>query len=81
MKNQLHVTHKLPVLFITSLLLSCSPTTPPENGTQKEVQIQWTSHGIPHIKSDTWEGIGYGFAHAVATNTICVLAREFVTVR
>ena len=81
MKNQLHVTHKLPILFITSLLLSCSPTTPPENGTQKEVQIQWTSHGIPHIKSDTWEGIGYGFAHAVATNTICVLAREFVTVR
>ena len=81
MKNQHHVTHKLPILFFTSLLLSCSPTTPTEDGTQKEVEIQWTSHGIPHIKADTWEGIGYGFAHAVATNTICVLAREFVTVR
>ena len=49
----------------------------PEN----EVQIRWTTHGIPHIKADSWEGLGYGFAHAIATNTICVLAREFVTVR
>lgn len=47
----------------------------------KEVQIRWTEHGIPHIKADDWEGLGYGFAHAIATNTICVLAREFVTVR
>ncbi|MBT4254534.1 MAG: hypothetical protein HOD87_00580, partial [Gammaproteobacteria bacterium] len=46
-----------------------------------EVQIRWTSHGIPHIQADNWEGLGYGFAHAIATNTICVLAREFVTVR
>lgn len=47
----------------------------------KEVQIRWTTYGIPHIKADDWEGLGYGFAHAIATNTICVLAREFVTVR
>jgi len=47
----------------------------------REVQIRWTTHGIPHIKADDWEGLGYGFAHAIATNTICVLAREFVTVR
>jgi len=46
-----------------------------------EVSIRWTNHGIPHIKADDWEGLGYGFAHAIATNTICVLAREFVTVR
>ena len=46
-----------------------------------EVQIRWPSHGIPHIQADNWEGLGYGFAHAIATNTICVLAREFVTVR
>ncbi|MBL4572789.1 MAG: penicillin acylase family protein [Gammaproteobacteria bacterium] len=46
-----------------------------------EVQIRWTTHGIPHIKADNWEGLGYGFAHAIATNTICVLAREFITVR
>ena len=47
----------------------------------KEVQIRWTDYGIPHIKANSWEGLGYGFAHAFASNTICVLAREFVTVR
>ena len=46
-----------------------------------EVQIRWTDYGIPHIKANSWEGLGYGFAHAFASNTICVLAREFVTVR
>ena len=48
---------------------------------RNEVQLRWTEHGIPHIKANSWEGLGYGFAHAIAANTICVLAREFVTVR
>ena len=52
-----------------------------EAETLKEVQIRWTTHGIPHIKANDWEGLGYGFAHGIATNTICTLAREFVTVR
>lgn len=47
----------------------------------KEVGIRWTSHGIPHIKADSWEGLGFGFAHAAATNTVCVLAREIIVVR
>ena len=52
-----------------------------ESVPQNEVQLRWTEHGIPHIKANSWEGLGYGFAHAIASNTICVLAREFVTVR
>ncbi|MFT6092929.1 MAG: acyl-homoserine-lactone acylase, partial [Pseudohongiellaceae bacterium] len=48
---------------------------------QEEVSLRWTSHGIPHVKANSWEGLGYGFAHAVATNTVCVLAKELITVR
>ena len=48
---------------------------------QDTVQIRWTDYGIPHVRANSWEGLGYGFAHAFATNTICVLAREFITVR
>ena len=48
---------------------------------QDTVQIRWTEYGIPHVRANSWEGLGYGFAHAFATNTICVLAREFITVR
>lgn len=81
MQNRHFLTLSLSMLITASFFFSCSPTPPNEVGTDNEVEIQWTSHGIPHIQADTWEGIGYGFAHAVATNTICVLAREFVTVR
>jgi acyl-homoserine-lactone acylase len=77
-------------IFLSLFLANCSPsekfsepnpqTLLPVNQ-DKEVNIRWTSHGIPHIKSDSWEGLGFGFANAIATNAICVLAREFVTVR
>ena len=68
---------------------SRSNSTPAEPATftsaesilHNEVQLRWTEHGIPHIKANSWEGLGYGFAYAFASNTICVLAREFVTVR
>ena len=55
--------------------------TASHNEPRNEVQLRWTEHGIPHVKANSWEGLGYGFAHAIAANTICVLAREFVTVR
>jgi len=86
---------KLLPLSIAALITACSPESTGGDAesapgavevltateTASEVQIRWTTHGIPHIKADDWEGLGYGFAHAIATNTICVLAREFVTVR
>ena len=42
------------------------------NDPSNEVQVRWTAYGIPHVKADSWKGLGYGFAHAVASNTICV---------
>ena len=68
---------------------SRSNSTPAEPATftsaesilHNEVQLRWTEHGIPHIKANSWEGLGYGFAYAFASNTICVLAREVVTGR
>lgn len=61
--------------------LAAKLETAAEVAPANEVQLRWTEHGIPHIKANSWEGLGYGFAHAIASNTICVLAREFVTVR
>lgn len=46
----------------------------------EEVQLRWTSHGIPHVKASSWRGLGFGLAHGVAANTVCVLAKELVTV-
>ena len=46
---------------------------------QYEVDIRWTSYGIPHVKADDWSSLGYGFAYATATDGICVFAKEIIS--
>ena len=45
-----------------------------------DVDIRWTSYGIPHVKANDWESLGYGYAYATATDGVCVIARDVVTV-
>lgn len=45
-----------------------------------EATIVRTTYGIPHVSSESWEGIGYGVAYAYAQDNLCLLAEEFVTV-
>ncbi|MGK0375433.1 MAG: acyl-homoserine-lactone acylase [Arenicella sp.] len=45
-----------------------------------DVDIRWTSYGIPHVKADDWASLGYGYAYATATDGVCVIARDIVTV-
>ena len=59
-------------LLLAAILLGCTADT--EN--LYEVDIRWTSYGIPHVKADDWGSLGYGFAYATATDGICVFARE-----
>jgi acyl-homoserine-lactone acylase len=65
-----------------ALLSACSEEPVTQTAVDSRgVEIRWTSYGIPHIKAENWEGLGFGLASAVATNTVCVLARELITVR
>src|SRR4051812_37472589 len=43
--------------------------------------IRWASHGIPHIKADSWADLGYGYGYALASLDICPVADQYVTVR
>ena len=68
-------------LACVTLLSACasapeSDTTPADFKTQ----IRWTSYGIPHVKADDWAGMGYGFAYATATDGVCVVAHDVMTV-
>jgi acyl-homoserine-lactone acylase len=45
-----------------------------------EATITRTTYGIPHIKADSWQGVGYGVAYAYAQDNLCLLAEEFATV-
>ena len=73
---------KIIVTLASAILLSACVSTP-EPDTAKpgfKTQIRWTSYGIPHVKADDWAGLGYGFAYATATDGICVVAHDVMTV-
>ena len=46
-----------------------------------DATIRWTAYGVPHITAGDMGSLGYGFAYAVARDTICTFAREVLTVR
>ena len=79
---------KLAVSLGLSALVACAPdqnvsnddASTLSNAMKESVDVRWTEHGIPHITAQTWEGLGFGFAHSVAQNGVCVLAKELITV-
>ncbi|MGL4314749.1 MAG: penicillin acylase family protein [Sphingomonas sp.] len=42
--------------------------------------ITRTKFGIPHIRSTSWGGLGFGVGYAYAQDNLCLLAEEFATV-
>jgi acyl-homoserine-lactone acylase len=45
-----------------------------------DATITRTEFNIPHIESETWQGLGYGVAYAYAQDNFCLLAEELATV-
>ena len=63
---------QLALLMALAMLIGCSS----EAGDRYNVDIRWTSFGIPHVKANDWGSLGYGFAYATATDGVCVFAAE-----
>ncbi|MEM7360315.1 MAG: penicillin acylase family protein [Pseudomonadota bacterium] len=81
MKSTSHIRLILPVMLLISLVgCNTQPLTQSADDSQIDVNIRWTSYGIPHVKADDWTSLGYGFAYATATDGVCVMARDIVTV-
>lgn len=64
------------LLLLISLGAACSQSS---QDARYSVDIRWTSYGIPHVLADDWGSLGYGYAYAVATDGVCVFAREIAT--
>ncbi|WP_255406990.1 penicillin acylase family protein [Rhodoferax sp. OV413] len=45
------------------------------------IEIRRTGDGIPHVRANTWHGLGIGYGQAQAEDTLCTLADAFVTYR
>jgi acyl-homoserine-lactone acylase len=73
------LVHRLACLPALICLLSCSSDHSAAESTAiagYDTEIRWTSYGIPHVKANNWESLGYGFAYATATDAVCVIARD-----
>jgi acyl-homoserine lactone acylase PvdQ len=54
--------------------------TDPPSTAGLHATIRRTTHGIPHILSSNFAGLGYGYGYAFAQDNLCVLAETYVTV-
>jgi acyl-homoserine-lactone acylase len=72
-------------------LLSCASERAPVSalastplqlqGGQVKVAIRRTALGVPHIKADDWQSLGYGYGYVQAQDNLCTLADSFLTYR
>lgn len=46
-----------------------------------EAELRWTTHGVAHIRSSTWRGLGFGQAWAIAGDHLPTIADQIVKVR
>lgn len=71
---------RLLVLAAAALPVACTQNKTSQDSARYQAELRWTSYGIPHVKADDWGSLGYGFAYAAATNSICVFARDVAMV-
>ena len=43
------------------------------------VAIEWTGHGIPHVRAQSFRGLGYGYGYSVASLDVCGLTAAIKT--
>jgi acyl-homoserine-lactone acylase len=81
---------RYPLLALTALsLLACSSSSPlpPFGGGGRDgdggirVEITRTSFGIPHIRAEDFESLGYGNGYVQAEDNLCLLLDEYLTNR
>ncbi len=65
---------------VAALALCTATTLGAQRRTPYDVEIRWTSYGIPHVKAANWGSLGYGFAYATATDAFCTIARDVMMV-
>lgn len=75
------------IMALSGMLLSCASERGPASvplllqGGQVKVAIRRTALGVPHIKADDWQSLGYGYGYAQAQDNLCTLADSFLTYR
>jgi acyl-homoserine-lactone acylase len=45
------------------------------------VEIRWTRYGVPHVRAESFAGLGYGYGYAIARDAVCELNDRILTLR
>jgi len=69
---------------VVATLLICAPASAKPSWVEEKLaayraEIRRTPYGIPHIKANDWEGLGFGIGIATAQDTICELYDRVLT--
>jgi acyl-homoserine-lactone acylase len=76
------VNRRLPLLVAAALLATTAPAVVAAPAAEPyDVRIRTTEYGIPHVEAADYASLGYGYGYSVASETICVLADTYTTVR
>ena len=65
---------------LAALAMVAPATALAAKGGKMRATITRTQYGVPHIRSHTWQGLGFGYAYAFAEDNICTIADSYVTV-
>lgn len=77
--------HRLSVVAFVALLTACGSSSPVgsanggDNGTLR-AELRRTDFGVVHVKADSYQSLGYGYAYAFAQDNLCTIAESYVTV-
>ena len=63
---------------VAVIALAC---TAGSHASDSRATITFTEHGIPHVRSSDFAGLGYGYGYAAASLDLCALSEVFLDVR
>jgi acyl-homoserine-lactone acylase len=69
---------------LTATLAPAAVAVAPQKGSGSpafDATVRTTEYGIPHISGKDFTDVGYGFGYSTASQTICILADTYTTVR
>jgi acyl-homoserine-lactone acylase len=76
------LSRRTAVLLAGALLVPLPPLAAAKSAPARyDATVRYTEYGIPHVKAKDWASLGFGYAQALAPETICVLADTYTTVR
>lgn len=64
---------------LIAALLSISTTT--SASVDRDVEIRWTEHDVPHIKAHNYESLGFGYGYVLAQDRLCESAGRTIILR